>query len=236
MMLVASIFAVRNINQKISTRTFSMLAVLGELKTESDPRRQRAFETYLAGTYRAELVDDAAWSAMTDKDDDKEVRRLRELARRASALQPTADETAAAAYVVQPALDRLERKKDNTSAQKIFVILVLVGCGMAFFTSLFPVLMRPSGMVLSALGLAVVVRSGREISRLRAVIRLLIAWSPMAVFAVLAAMPSTQELMMESMVPAGIAVTLMAAGLVWTVLRPTRGPHDIVARTTIGVR
>ena len=29
---------------------------------------------------------------------------------------------------------------------------------------------------------------------------------------------------------------LMAAGVIWTTLRPTRGPHDIAARTTVGVR
>jgi hypothetical protein len=58
----------------------------------------------------------------------------------------------------------------------------------------------------------------------------------MLVFSVLAAISRTRPLMMDSMVPAGIALGLMAAGVIWTTMRPTRGPHDIAARTTIGVR
>jgi uncharacterized RDD family membrane protein YckC len=86
------------------------------------------------------------------------------------------------------------------------------------------------------MGLAVIAASGREISRFRAVLRLLVAWLPMAIFTVLRIIPSTAPWMTQSMIPAAIALAFMAAGVIWTILRPTRGPHDIVARTTIGVR
>jgi len=64
----------------------------------------------------------------------------------------------------------------------------------------------------------------------------LLAWLPMLLFTALRVIPRTAPLVADSMVPAGIALALMAAGVVWTALRPTRGPHDIAARTTIGVR
>ena len=35
---------------------------------------------------------------------------------------------------------------------------------------------------------------------------------------------------------AGVPIALLAAGAVWTILRPERGPHDILARTWMVVR
>jgi hypothetical protein len=238
LMLVGSIFAIRTMNGKAPAgRMITVLSILSEAKKETDPRRRQAFETYVAGTYATELSNESLWASLKDTDDnDRELPGLREAANRVAAMHPTPEETAAAAYLVQPALDKLEHRNSETGSTTIFVILALVGCGMSFFGGLVSVLARPSGLVLSALGLAVVVKSGREASRFRAVLRLLIAWSPMAVFTALRVIPTTRPWMTGSMVPAGIALTLMAAGVVWTALRPARGPHDIAAGTTIGVR
>lgn len=237
LMLFASIFAIRQTTGKTAGRGFTMMLILGEAKKETDHTRRQALETYLAGAYAPELNDDVVWKTFKETDDkDKEIPALREIARHAAALHPTPEETATAKYLVQPALDKVERTKESTSGPQIFVILVLVGCGMSFFSGLVSVLARPSGIVMSAMGLAVVARSGREISRFRAVLRLLIAWFPMAIFTALRVIPQTAPLVKESMVPAGIALALMTAGIVWTALRPTQGPHDIAARTTIGVR
>jgi uncharacterized RDD family membrane protein YckC len=238
LMLIAAVFAMRMTSGKTGTgRLFTVLGLLGEANKETDPHYRQAYETYVAGTFRTELTDDALWKAFKDTDDkDKELPRLRETANRVAALHPTPAETAAAAYMIQPALDKLERKKNNTGGPTIFVVLVLVGCGMTFFCELVSVLARPSGIVLSAMGLAVVAASGREISRFRAVLRLLLAWLPMVIFTVLRVIPSSAPWMTQSMVPAGIALALMAVGVIWTAWRPTRGPHDIAARTTIGLR
>jgi len=173
---------------------------------------------------------------MADKDDDNKVVKLHERARQAAKLQPSAEEIATAAYLVQPALDKIVEKQGTQNSAMIFVILVLVGTGLSFFGGLISVLVRPSGMVLSALGLAVVARSGREVSRLRAVLRLMIAWSPMLIFSIFMILPQTRPSAQQSVIPATVALALVAAGTIWTILRPTRGPHDILARTTIGVR
>lgn len=235
-MMIGAVFAIKQVQQQTSATSFGMLAVLEAAKEERSPRYREAFETYLAGTYRADLADEAAWKERLDDDDDKEIAPLYELARRAAVRQPTPEQTAEAAYFVQPALDKIEATRANRNVELIFVTLVLVGAGMSFFGGLVSVLVRPSGVVLSALGLAVVARSGREISRFHAVLRLLIAWSPVAVLGILMAVPQTRQFVSESMVPGGIALALVAIGTIWTVLRPTRGPHDIIARTTIGVR
>jgi hypothetical protein len=238
LMLIAAVFAMRMTSPKTGTgRLFTVLGLLKQADKETDPHYRKAYETYVAGTYQAELTNDALWKAFKDTDDkDKELPRLRETATRVAAMHPTPEETAAAAYVIQPALDKIELQKNNAGGPTIFIVLVFVGCGMTFFSELVSVLARPSGIVLSAMGLAVIAASGREISRFRAVLRLLIAWLPMAIFTVLRIIPSTAPWMTQSMIPAAIALAFMAAGVIWTTFRPTRGPHDIVARTTIGVR
>ena len=76
---------------------------------------------------------------------------------------------------------------------------------------------------------------GREIGRLRAVWRLTLAWSPVGVFSALVAVPALRP-WLYAPVPAFTVATLMAAGVIWTIWRPTRGPHDIIAGTVIGVR
>jgi uncharacterized RDD family membrane protein YckC len=238
LMLFASIFAMRMTSSKTGAgRLFTVMSLLSRANEETNPRYRQAYEIYVAGTYRAELTDDALWKTFKDNDDnDQEIPKLRETAKRIAALHPTTEETAAAAYMIEPALQKFERQRADTGGPKVFVALALVGCGMAFFPGLVSVLARPSGIVLASLGLAVVARNGREISRVRALWRLLVAWSPMLVFSALAAAPGTRPWMIESMYPASIALALMAVGVIWTAMRPTRGPHDIVARTTIGVR
>lgn len=172
--------------------------------------------------------------------------RLRQVARDAAALQPSLADAAAAAARIRPTLDKVEGQYQKQIEARgfrgtatILIALLLTGCCVSLFSGLISVLIRPSGVVLSALGLAVQNRKGREISRLRAVVRILITWSPMLLFGVLLAAPRTRALMQatgSTLVIAGLATVAMTAGTIWTILRPTRGPHDIAAGTTIGVR
>ena len=115
------------------------------------------------------------------------------------------------------------------------LVLLLVGSAMAYGSAVTSVLIRPSGLLLSALGLAVLTTRGREIGRLRAVWRLTLAWSPVGVFSALVAVPALRP-WLYAPVPAFTVATVMAAGVIWTIWRPTRGPHDIIAGTVIGVR
>ena len=113
--------------------------------------------------------------------------------------------------------------------------LVFVCASVSFGGAVMSVLVRPSGLVMSALGLAVLTRDGREIGRIRAVWRLLVAWSPVACYAALCTPMSLRSFVMTP-VPAFGVIALLLAGVIWTALRPTRGPHDRICGTQIGVR
>lgn len=249
LMLSASFIAIRTVGKVLTHDTSVMLTLLTERDRSANPEVRQAIDTYLAGTLHAQLADEGTWKLLADSDKNKsddDMPRFRQIARDAAQLRPTAAETAAAAQRIKQTLDKAESKylgqiddSGYRGTETILLALLLTGCGMSFFSGLISVLVRPSGLVLSALGLAVLTRRGREIGRIRAVARLLIAWSPMLLFAIVFAVPRSRELMQgthTTLVFAGLATLAMLAGTIWTVLQPLRGPHDIAAGTTIGVR
>jgi len=98
-------------------------------------------------------------------------------------------------------------------------------------------LLVPGGLVARQLGLATVTRSGREISRLHSVLRVLVAGLPAIVWLVyLALAPKIQGWVPTPPRPiAGtlVVVGVLALGLVWTIARRARGPHDVLLRTWV---
>jgi hypothetical protein len=117
----------------------------------------------------------------------------------------------------------------------VFIALLLVGAGMSLGSGLVSVLVRPSGFVLSSLGLAVITRRGREVGRVRAVARLILAWSPLLIYGALLAWPVTREAVF-SIAVASLAAAPTFIGFIWSLLQPTRGPHDMIVGTSIGSR
>jgi hypothetical protein len=95
----------------------------------------------------------------------------------------------------------------------------------------------PGGLVTRALRHAVVRSDGHEIGRVRSAVRLLIAWSPAIAWMVYAGNPMFGDV--RAMSPAaayavgGLALLLVAAGAVWTIAVPGRGPHDRIAGTWV---
>ena len=146
----------------------------------------------------------------------------------AAALTPTQAEVDDAATLLAPVRQRAEGRflsQDNSTT--IFIALLLVGAGLSLGGGLVSVVVRPSGLVMSSIGLAVVTRQGRQVGRVRAVVRLLVAWAPLLVYGALLWWPVTRG-------AAALAATPTVIGFVWTVLRPVRGPHDLIVRTSIG--
>jgi hypothetical protein len=98
-------------------------------------------------------------------------------------------------------------------------------------------LLVPGGLVSRNLGLAAVTRSGREISRARSLARVLVAGLPGIVwFVYLAFSPKVQGWVPNPSRPltaALVTVGVLAIGLVWTVVRRTRGPHDLLTGTWV---
>ncbi|HET9372228.1 MAG TPA: protein kinase [Vicinamibacterales bacterium] len=244
LMCSVTLIAIRQVD-RLSPQDARLLELLEAVSEEKDATKRQALETYLAGTRRAALVDRAAWERLREFND-TDIAELKQVADRIVALEPAPEDVTAATAVVLPRVQKIEERFPEATPEsradrnrEIVLALLLVGCGMSFFGGLTSVLARPSGLVLSALGLAVLTRSGREIGRLRALWRLLIAWLPMAIFSALLAWPSSRALMETTgttLPLAALATLLLFAGVVWTIVRPLRGPHDIVAGTSIGVR
>jgi hypothetical protein len=109
-----------------------------------------------------------------------------------------------------------------------------IACG------LLSVLAVPGGLVTRALRHAVVGRDGREIGRVRSAVRFLISWSPVIASMAYVGHPMFGEV--RAMSPAaayavsGLALMSVAAGAVWTIAVPSRGPHDRIAGTWVVAR
>ena len=95
----------------------------------------------------------------------------------------------------------------------------------------------PGGLVSRNLGLATVTRSGQEISRARSVARVLAAGLPGIIWLVyLAFSPRVQGFVPTPPRPITatlVTVGVLALGLVWTAIRRTRGPHDLLTGTWV---
>jgi hypothetical protein len=92
-------------------------------------------------------------------------------------------------------------------------------------------------LVTRALRHAVVRRDGRDIGRVRSAARFLIAWSPVIAWMAYFGHPMFGDL--RAMSPAaayaggGLALLSVAAGAVWTIAVPRRGPHDRILGTWV---
>lgn len=84
---------------------------------------------------------------------------------------------------------------------------------------------------------AVVTRDGNEIGRLRSVLRAAVAWLPaLAWLGYLAASPKVQGFVPAPSAPLlgiGLMLTPLVIGVIWTLARPARGPHDWVMGTWV---
>ena len=91
------------------------------------------------------------------------------------------------------------------------------------------------GVMLRALGLALVGPDGREVSRLRAFVRAAIAWSPvLAAFVVMDGLPRGPLPM--RLVPVVILLVVFSAGAIFAFLHPPSGVQDRLARTRVVAR
>ena len=116
----------------------------------------------------------------------------------------------------------------------LFVAAALV---IAFVASMFSAIAMPGGIATQTVGLGVVRRDGREIGRVRSLVRALVVWTPAIAWFVYLEMSSK----IQGFVPnppnpmrgALLVLGTMALGAIWTVVRTTRGPHDFVAGTWV---
>jgi hypothetical protein len=110
-------------------------------------------------------------------------------------------------------------------------LLLVVICSLASAA------LVPGGVIGRSLGTAVVARSGGEIGRGRSLLRAVIALLPGLIWlGYLASAPRVQRFVPTPESPVAttlLALAVLAAGAVWTVAQPTRGPHDRLLGTRV---
>ena len=205
--------------------------------------QRTAAEQYVAAHFGSHLTSDEFWNTQAPQMefDVAMRRRAAEIAARYPAVSP--DDLARAAAIVAPQIQKVADWRANFrgggEALRGFVasgfasipVLFSIACG------LISVLAVPGGLVTQALRHAVVRRDGREIGRVHSAVRLLIAWSPVIAWMAYVGNPMFGELRAMSQAAAyavgGLALMSVAAGAVWTIAVPGRGPHDRIAGTWV---
>jgi uncharacterized RDD family membrane protein YckC len=167
----------------------------------------------------------------------------RVIARQALEHHPTvsAEELAHARTLIAPAIERAQKQgrlpvRDLAGAAAIMLsTLVALSLLLAIPCSLISSISVPGGAVLRVLGLAVVTRDGTEITRLRSLVRAIVAWLPAILsLAFLMTSPKIQGWVPAptSQVPTAVLLGILVFGAIWAIVRP-RGLHDRISGTWI---
>jgi uncharacterized RDD family membrane protein YckC len=249
LMLVVSLAILPALQRFASSDARAMLNLLGALRSTTlaadnplrEPSVRAAAEMAIAGRYGHLIRDESFWNGSLVRGLAPDYRPLAEgiLARHAGL---TAEELAGAEAVLKEARARgpnPDRREPSLLEVGGVIISTMTAAAFAFVLVLcvLSALLVPGGLVLRQVGLAVVTRSGAEITRLRSLIRALVASLPaIAWLAYLAASPKVQGFVPAPSNPVTavlVTVGVLAAGHAWTVLRRTRGPHDLLTGTWV---
>jgi hypothetical protein len=210
-----------------------------------DPAVRTAVEQYLAGRHGRVIADERFWNTLMMQ---SSLRNLRPVAagilERHPAVSPA--QLAAASAAIAPERARWERESQvqvrGLLAIAGIIVSALTGLALAIVLagSILSAIAAPGGLVMRQLGYTVVTGDGRESSRARSLIRTLAAWLPAIVWlGYLAAAPKVQGYVPAppaALASVGVMLGVMATGILWTLARPTRGPHDWLMRTWVVVR
>ncbi len=233
-----------------STQTFlRWMAWITDSRADAELETQEqrtAAEQYVAAHFRSQLTSDEFWN--TQLPQIEPFLGMRRTAADIAARYPvvSSGDLAHASAIVAPQIQELAAQHANMGATvpaggealrglvasgfSSIPVLISIVCG------LISVLVMPGGLITRALGQAVVRRDGREIGRARSAIRFLIAWSPALVWIACVGVPMLETPHVSSNVAfvlGSLAFLMMAAGAVWTIANPARGPHDRIAGTWV---
>jgi hypothetical protein len=208
------------------------------------PEVRSAAEVAVAGRYGRLIRDDSFWQAGIVASLAAEYRPLAE-----DVLKRHPDVSAAQLAEAEDVLKKVRADQDrlNGNPRTEHSLVELSGVIISTVTALalalvivictISSLVVPGGLVSRNLGLAAVTRSGREISRARSLARVLIAALPgIAWFVYLALSPRVRGVVPTPPRPITatvVTLSVLAIGFVWTVVRRTRGPHDLLTGTWV---
>jgi hypothetical protein len=205
--------------------------------------QRTAAEQYVAAHFGSQLTSDEFWNTQAPAMDSflEMKQRAAEIAARYPSVSP--DELARASVIVAPQIQEVANWRANfptgRAALRGFIAsgMASIPVLLAIVFGLISALIVPGGLITRGLRHAVVGRDGREIGRLRSAVRLLIAWSPAIAWIAYIGVPMFGDV--REMSPAatyvvsGIPLVFMAAGALWTIAVPARGPHDHIAATCV---
>jgi len=235
-------------NTKLGDRTlFKLEALLDDLeKTEKSlakkpdaavQQKHDDIEIYLAEHMAAVIRNPATWESTTPK---VGARGGRERAR--AALEDhaarTPEEVRRAEATVAPILESQSKGLEKLANARVLTGIVIATLGGTFIVVAFlagvGALVTGSGFTFRPFGAALVNRRGKRISRVRALWRAAVAWSPMIVLAVVMKNGPDVTDASNLMVALDLAlVAIVVAGAIWAAQHPARGLQDRLAGTWI---
>ena len=236
--LVASVVTLSAIRSFDTADNRQMLGLLASIEALEPANRQLA-ERHLASRYRATLADEDYWSQLLLQEFDSLEEQARALVTRYPAdVPPLSDEERASLAPQLVGADAVYLSEIGTGMQRmaamVLGVLSMVMVINAMVVTTVSALAVPGGVVLRALGFAVVRTDGRQVGRLRSLLRVWIGWSPVVLWwGSLGADPVTTLVAAELVTVGGFVVmlSLWCLGIAWLIVTPERGLHDRIAGT-----
>jgi uncharacterized RDD family membrane protein YckC len=249
LMLFVSVAILPALDRFASSDTNAMMNLLGALKSTTlpadnplhEPAVRAAAEVAIAGRYGPKIRDEEFWNAGVVRSLAPDYRSLAEdiLARHPDV---SPERLTAAEAVLKEARSRgpSAGRRQQSAVELGGVIMSTVtaaALGLVLVACVVSSLLVPGGVVSRQLGLAAVTRSGKEITRLRSLMRTLVAGSPAILWLTyLAFAPKVQGFVPTPPNPITgtlVTVAVLAVGHAWTTARRTRGPHDLLTGTWV---
>ena len=189
-------------------------------------------ETYIAGRFGRVVSDRRVWSSQfaVSAIPAKHRANAEQIVTKRSA--PTAEEMSRARSVLGRAIQKYEDPEPGAgSKQRDPVFFWPIGLGGFFwaaFLSIAAALLFRGGVLMRALGIAVVTRNGSEASRGRMFWRAIVAWSPVVIGTVLVA---TLAPVLSPAAAIAVSATVILVLVIWSALRRERSLPDCLAGT-----
>lgn len=207
-----------------------------------EPDTRRAAERYVAERFRASLSDETLWRGITPYPERQRTRH-RLAQQLLEQYEPDPGSLATLAEELGPQIARAEAESRVVADRAgPFVVLVVSTLSAIVLVIVMVVHLVSSavvrgGIVSRAAGLAVVTAEGREISRWRSVGRAVVAWSPALVWCVYLGVSlrgaDGVPLPHSPLLAAALTHAVLAVGVIMTVMRPSRGPHDALVNVWV---
>jgi uncharacterized RDD family membrane protein YckC len=205
-------------------------------------RERHALETYVAAMYPDAIANELTWTISVNGDALRAYRPLAiEIVARNPKVSPEA--LAEARATLGPFLEKEEKARQGSVRRARiapFVVpafLFVFGLGVAAVFGIVLAVVFRGGILLRAFGIAVVTRSGRQASWLRAGLRAVVAWGPALVFALglwRADIKYDTEFSSKQpavLIAAGVCLLAFLVGAMVAAWRSQRGLQDLAAGT-----